>query len=72
MKQAYAKCRDYEEGDSFPYYDNRTDRESLYCPCDNTLYECWQPDCIEDDDFNLVIMMAGYPVLARECHFDFV
>jgi hypothetical protein len=40
--------------------------------CDETLYECWQPDSIEDDEFNLVIMLDGFPVKARGCHFDFV
>lgn len=43
----YAICRDYEEGESFPYWSGAQDSDVDYWPCDETLYECWQPDCIE-------------------------
>lgn len=67
-----AKCMDYREGDAFPYYDFMNDRDPLFYPCTEALYECWQPDCIEDSEFNLVIMLHNFPVRVRGCHFDFV
>lgn len=72
MTITYAQCRDYEEGESFPYYDFMNDRSFLFYPCSQELYECWQPDCIEDEEFNLVIMLHNFPVRARGIHFDFV
>jgi hypothetical protein len=68
----YAKCRDYEEAESFPYVlgEERADKTDYY-PCNETLYECWMPDQIEDDEFNIVILLQGFPVRARDIHFDF-
>ncbi len=65
----YIKCRDYEPGESFPY---REMNQDFYFPCDETLYEYWQPDNIEDDEFNTVIMLKGMPVLVRSYHFEFI
>ena len=65
----YVKCMDYDNEDRFPYC---VDGIIRYKICNQTLYECWQPDCIEDDEFNLVILLDGVPVLVRSCHFDFV
>ena len=70
---AYAKCRDYERGESFPYknFMYLDDDMCLFHLCDETLYECWMPHEIEDDEFNLVILLQGFPVKARGIHFDF-
>ena len=66
----YAKCRDYREGESFPYLlDDST--TCLFSPCDESLYLCWQPDKLDDEEFNLVIELNGIPVRARGIHFDF-
>lgn len=67
----YLKCRDYYAGESFPYMQGFSDVTG-YHPCDETLYEYWLPDCIEDDQFNAIIMLNGDPVKVRTCHFDFV
>lgn len=73
MKTIYAKPWDYEEGESFPYLDFMGNSENcLYYPCSETFYECWQPDEIENDEFNLVILLHGFPVRARGIHFDFM
>lgn len=66
------KCMDYREGESFPYYQFGNDSEPLYYPCTQEIYECWDTDCIEDSEFNIVIMLNNFPVLVRSCHFDFV
>lgn len=69
----YAVCmQPYEEGESFPYCDFMDHEGSLKYPCSEEMYECWQPDCIENDEFNLVIMLHGFPVKVRGCHFDFI
>lgn len=68
----YAKCRDYEPGEAFPYLDFMGDADNcLSFPCDDTLYECWQPDELDDSEFNLIILLKGYPVRVRGIHFDF-
>lgn len=64
----YAKCRDYDEGETFPY---ATQEKEGYFPCCERLYPCWQPEEIADDEFNLVILLEGHPVKVRGCHFDF-
>jgi hypothetical protein len=72
MTKAFA--RDYEEGESFPYLDfmcEDTDK-CLWYPCTETKYECWQPDEIEDAEFNLIILLHGFPVRVRGIHFDFI
>jgi hypothetical protein len=66
----FAMCRDYYEGETFPH--SPVGEDCSYHPCSDKLYECWQPDCIEDDEFNLVIMLDNKPVLARGIHFDFI
>jgi len=70
----YAKCRQYEKGERFLFVSLDGDYSELQgsIECSAELYECWQPDCINDDEFNLVIMLNGFPVKARGCHFDFV
>ena len=65
----HAICARYLEGECFPY---QTPGFEQYHKCDDTLYECWQPDCIEDDEFNLIILIEGMPVKARGIHFDFI
>lgn len=71
----YAKCRDYGEGDCFPYIHKcpeYLDDQELYEYCNETLYECWQPDSLDNEEFNMVIMHKGSPVLVRGIHFDFI
>lgn len=74
----YAICRDYEDSESFPYLDREhglkyiINQKCLYYPCTDTKYECWMPDEIEDDEFNLVILLHGQPVKVRGIHFDFI
>lgn len=69
MKITYAKCQEFEEGDTFPYC---IEKFEGYYNCTNDLYECWQPNCLDDEEFNLVIIIQGVPVRVRGCHFDFV
>lgn len=72
--KTYAKCRDYNKGESFPYVevnDPIADNYKEY-PCDETLYECWQPDHLDDAEFNLIILLEDRPVVARSWHFDFL
>lgn len=69
----YAKPWNYEEGESFPYLPFNCDSENcLYHPCDETLYEFWQPDSIENDEFCLIILLNGFPVKVISIDFDFV
>ena len=73
----YAICRDHREGESFPYLDTASGisywarGECLHYPCDETKYECWMPESIEYNEFNIVILLHGQPVLVRSIHFDF-
>lgn len=70
----YAKCRDYREGETFPFVhtNDYLEHEVKYFTCTETLYPCWQPDELDDAEFNLVILLHGAPVLVRGIHFDFV
>jgi hypothetical protein len=72
----YVICRDYRDGESFPYLTANPSAEEreqgcMYHACDETRYECWTPDEIEDDEFNMVILLGRLPVLVRSMHFDF-
>lgn len=70
----YAISRDYDDGDSFPYVHNNKyeDKDVKYHPCDDTHYECWQPDELDYAEFNVAILLNGSPILVRGIHFDFV
>ena len=65
----YAKPFIYLPGDYFPFL---VDKHIRFQECDETLYECWKPECIEDEEFNLVIVLHGNVVRARSIHFDFI
>lgn len=65
----YAKCRVYREGDMFPFIHVGEEGELA---CDDSEYECWQPDELDDEEFNLVILFHGSPLRVRGCHFDFI
>ena len=69
MKQ-YVKCRDYDEGETFPFV--RLDGTEGMYPCNETLYEHWLPEAIENDEFNMLILLNGEMVKVRSCHFDFI
>lgn len=65
----YVKCLPYEEGETFPMLVNG------FCvpfPCSETVYEAWQPEEIENDEFNTFILIEGIAVKVRSSHFDFV
>lgn len=64
----YARCLPYSKGDTFPAIMHG---EVTHFPCSEKLYEYWLPDQIEDDEFNMVILYDGNPIIARSCHFDF-
>lgn len=66
----YAICRDYHPCKSFPILVG--EKKIRFELCTDTKYECWMPDQIENDEFNLVILLDGLPCLVRSCHFDFV
>lgn len=69
------KCLPYREGERFPYIIPGIGRETVegWIDCDETVYEAWaHPDNIEDDEFNMVIMVGKCPVVVRSSHFDFV
>jgi hypothetical protein len=72
----FAKCKDYEPGETFPVLieteEGGAENIQVDMDCDNRVYECWQPNCIEDSEYNLVIIVDGMPRLARGCHFDFI
>jgi hypothetical protein len=67
----YAKCRDYSKYDSFAYMTVSSLNYACF-ECDETLYPCWQPDELDDSNFNTVILLNGYPVLVQSIDFDFV
>jgi hypothetical protein len=69
MKQ-YVRCRDYEEGDSFPF--EKLNGIGGFYPCSPVLYEHWLPEAIEDDEFAMVIDLEGELVKVIATHFDFV
>jgi hypothetical protein len=68
----YAKCRDYNEGESFPYLELKDAENVHYWPCDETEYLCFQPDYLDDEEFNIIIIFRHRPVFARGIHFDFI
>lgn len=66
----YAKLRDYREGDCFPYITGYG--EIKYCAGDDfSWFECWLPDAIENEEFNLVILLGDLPVRVQSINFDF-
>lgn len=67
-----AKCARYDKGDLFPYHFFGKDLDVFYCPCSEDVYQCWQPDEIENSEFNLIILLHNLPVRVRGIHFDFV
>jgi hypothetical protein len=69
MKQ-YVKCRDYEKGETFPFV--RLDGSEGMHPCNEALYDHWLPEAIEDDEFNMLILLDEEMVKVRSSHFDFV
>lgn len=71
----YAKCARYDEGDSFAYVHKTaeySEDQYDYYECDETLYECWQPDALDNDEFNVVIILECVPVLVQGINFDFI
>lgn len=42
-----------------------------YIPNDGTWYEAWQPDELDNDEFNLVLLYNGQLVRALTIDFDF-
>lgn len=72
-KDFKAICALYDPGESFPYIDATCKGdECRFCPCDETRYEYWQPDALDDEEFNMVILLNGALVRVRGCHFDFI
>lgn len=67
--KSFAQCFDYEEGESFPYI--RLDGKEGMQPCSDILYEYWMPEAIENDEFNMLILLDGEMVKARCVHFNF-
>ena len=68
----YAVCRDYQEGESFPYVEVNDPAMTVhYRECDDTQYQCWQPDHLDSAEFNLILLFPDRPVVARGMHFDF-
>jgi hypothetical protein len=65
----YVKCLDYEKNDCFPYLNSG--EFCQYYECDETLYDYWQPESIENDEFNTIILINGSPVKVRGIHFEF-
>ncbi len=66
----YAQCKNHKIGYSFPFYDFITNRKFSEYPSSPELYECWQPECIHSDEFNLVIMLHNIPVRVRSSDFN--
>lgn len=64
----YAKCRPFKLGERFCAIIAETEI-TFFCTGD--LYECWQPDAIENEEYNLVILIGARPVRARTIDFDF-
>ena len=69
MKQ-YARCKPHDEGDRFPYVFLNGSQSTH--PCHRGLHEQWMPEAIQDDEFNMVILLNDELVKVRSCHFDFV
>lgn len=69
----YAQSFAYGDDEKFPYLKTWEDSEDCqFFPCSSALYECWQPDLIENDEFNLIILLHGSPVRVIGSHFDFI
>jgi hypothetical protein len=67
----YAKCKDYNEGEAFPYIELDNNEHVHFRSCDNTMYHCYQPDQLDDEEFNLILLLDQRLVRARSSHFDF-
>lgn len=72
METVKARCREYEEGESFPFLELNDFENVHYQRCDETQYLCFQPDYLDNEEFNLIIILNGRTVIARSCHFDFI
>lgn len=66
----FARClpSDYAE---FCYKEFGSDIEKWH-PSGETLYRCWQPDSLDNMEFNLIIMLPEGPVLSLSRYFDFI
>jgi len=67
----YAKCREYQNEETFPYIELNDTETVYYRPCDNTFYKCHQPDYWDDEEFNLIIMLDDRPIRAQSIEFDY-
>lgn len=64
-----AKIRAYEEGDRLPAF---VDGKETHVELDpNRYFECWQPDSLLDDGYNLVIAVDQKVIRFMSIDFDF-
>lgn len=66
-----ATCRDYEDGESFPYLELNDNETVHYFPCDEDSFQSFQPEYWDDEEFNVIIILRERPVRVRGMHFDF-
>lgn len=73
------KCRDYLEGECFPYIRIDGIDEDKIQECDNTIYDGFSPESIglhadawDTKEFNQGMILNGERVRVRSCHFDYI
>lgn len=64
-----AKIRDYKRGELIPAFIN--DEETMI-PATPQSYECWQPDGLDSEQYNLVLLIGYEFYRVQSFDFDFV
>lgn len=67
-----AICRDWREGESFPYIELNDTESVHYWPCDDTEYMCFQPDYWDNEEFNVILIFRDRPIRVIGIDFDFI
>ena len=72
MEKYYAKCRDYNLGDSFAYVELNDVETVRWMPCTDRVYQCYQPDYWDDEEFKLILLLSDRPIRAIAIDFEFI
>jgi hypothetical protein len=67
-----AKCRENETNDLFPAKTMRRGDKTWWLVCDSIERECWQPESIANDDYDLIIMWNGRAIFVSSQNFQFI
>lgn len=63
---------DLDGATDIPFLELNDPETVHYLRCKEAKYTCYQPDEIEDEEFNMIILLEDRPIRVRGIHFDFV